>query len=97
VGQWWLIPQGVVEGGRETSDEVKAQLESLPGKLVFVATSAEPPQSFFSDLSFGVAGGVDAGLSKAAELIWKKPRATKGSEGQVTPQDAGSSAQVPEI
>ena len=74
VGEWWLIVRGSVDVIAQTSDEIQTRLESLPGKLVFIATSPEPPKAYFDDLAFGVAGGVSAGLAAAAERVHRNPR-----------------------
>jgi len=97
VGQWWLIPQGSVDGQAETSDEVRSRLESLPGKFVFVSTSAEPPQVFFSDLGFSVAGSVALGLSQVADQIWIRPRTAGIADNQSAASGRDSTSQVPEI
>jgi len=65
----------------QTSDEIQTRLESLPGKLVFIATSPEPPRAYFDDLAFGVAGGVSAGLAAVAERVHRKPRTDETPDG----------------
>lgn len=95
VGEWWLIVQGSVDGAAENSDEVRLRLESLPGKLVFVAATAEPPQSFFGDVGFGVVNVLPSGLTAIAEKYWVKPRAR---EARVeTPLEPSTDKKVPEI
>lgn len=74
VGEWWLIMRGSVDSIAGTSDEIQARLESMPGTIVFIATSPEPPNSFLDDLAFGVAGGVSAGLAAVAKRVHRKPR-----------------------
>jgi len=81
VGEWWLIVRGSVDVIAQTSDEIQTRLESLPGKLVFIATSPEPPRAYFDDLAFGVAGGVSAGLAAVAERVHRKPRTDETPDG----------------
>ena len=95
VGEWWLVVQGSVDGMAENSDEVRLRLESLPGKLVFVAATAEPPQSFLSDVGFGVVNVLPSGLTAAAEKLWVKPRARE-TRGE-TPLESSTGPDVPEI
>jgi hypothetical protein len=97
VGQWWLIPQGSVDVNSESIDDVVARLQSLKGKLVFVASTAEPPQTFFSDLGFTIAGGVSLGLSEVAKrLLGKAPKSEPVNDGTTAAKDE-SGPKVPEI
>lgn len=93
VGEWWLILRGSVDGVAENSDEVVARLESLPGKVVFIATGSEPPRSFFDDLAFSIAGGVTAGLAAVAERVHVKP----GPSGENIARTVASESSAPTI
>ena len=95
VGEWWLIPQGIVDGNAETSEVVRSRLEGVPGKLVFVAVSAELPVSFFSDLGSRISATVPSGLSEIADLCWLKTNADEGQDGPTRPTEPGSS--LPDI
>lgn len=80
VGEWWLVPQSLIDGIAKNSEEVRSRLEALPGKLVFVAASAEPSENFRSDLGFRIAGGLSVSLTKLAESLWIEPSAERDGE-----------------
>jgi len=80
VGEWWLVPQNLIDGIAKNSEEVRSRLEALPGKLVFVAASAEPSENFRSDLGFRIAGGLSVSLTKLAESLWTEPSAVRDGE-----------------
>jgi hypothetical protein len=82
VGEWWLVLRGNVDAVAATSEEVRDRLESLVGKIVFIASSAEPPRSFIDDLAFSVAGGVSAGLAALADRIHQEPEPGNEDAGQ---------------
>ena len=94
VGQWWLIPQGVIDGAVDTIEEVLARLEEQRGKLVFIAASAEPPQSFLDDLGFAMAGGIPPSLLAVASNVWIRPRAPKDDEGAPSQVNGASAPEI---
>ena len=94
VGQWWLIPQGVIDGAVDTIEEVLARLEEQRGKLVFIAASAEPPQSFLDDLGFAMAGGIPSSLLAVASNVWIRPRAPKDDEGAPSQVNGASAPEI---
>jgi hypothetical protein len=90
VGQWWLVLRGDVDAAAATREEVLDRLESLAGKIVFIASSAEPPRSFIDDLAFSVAGGVSAGLAALADRNHQETESDNTDAGQT--ETPGSTA-----